>query len=124
MSDEDNFQQALKNTIAKRQKERKIRRFIQLFFIIFLRKNKDIRYLTLSQQESNQKRQLTNCLICSCFALYLCDSILRFFRIFSELIIVTWPSKLTVGSNLPDPISYPSFSCPIPIFIHRVSILR
>ena len=38
VSDEDNFQQAVKNTIAKRQKERKIRRFIQFFFIIFLRK--------------------------------------------------------------------------------------
>ena len=38
LSDEGNFEQAVKNTIAKRQKERKIRFFIQLFFIIFLRK--------------------------------------------------------------------------------------
>ena len=100
--------------------------FYSAFFHNLLEKrNKDIRYLSLSQQESNQKRQLTNCLIFISLAVYtLCDNIFWFFCIFCELIIVTWPSKLTVGSNLPDPISYPSFSCPIPIFIHRVSILR
>ena len=85
------------------------------------KRNKDIRYLTLSQQESNQKRQLTNCLICISLAIYLCDSILRFFRVFCELMIVTRSSEFTVGSNFSNSISYPSLPNFVPICIHSIS---
>ena len=102
-------------------KRKKNQTSYSVFFHGLLEKrNKDIRYLSLSQQESNQKRQLTNCLIFISLAIYICNSILRFFCIFCELMIVTRSSEFTVGSNFSNSISYSRLPNFVSIRIHCI----